>query len=289
MADPSSASADRPGEDGEGDADQDVAPAGSAGTDAAEDLEALRRQVEEKYDFENFTPAQMQEMTADEWEAAFDADSWVVGVDLLDRVEAELKTRISTREVFAAVEWFEEDGEPRLLAYSDEGYAVVYPDGSIEGEGTVMRDVRPTVVLCSMDDYEVPAPPDDVSLPSPDDVPEGTGRLGNLMLQFVAAVQVLAGVGLFVAWLTLDLPGATGRAKLVFPAAGLGFLLIGLFLFTVVANARLSDRFRAEEFRDRLRAIGHDGGDPPEFLPVDLEETVDSRSDLPERRDPDGA
>ena len=37
-------------------------------------------------------------------------------------------------------------------------------------------------------------------------------------------------------------------------------------LFAVVANARLSDKYRAEEFRNRLRAVGLDDGERPEFL-----------------------
>ena len=303
MTDPSSASAGPP-EDGddaeehvpvdpsEADGGDEVATTADVGEgDNAADLEELRRQVEETYDFENFTPAQMREMSLDEWEAAFDADSWIVGPELLERVEADLKNRIASREVFAALEWFEEAGERRLLAYSDEGYAIVHPDGSVEGEGTVMRDVRPTVVLCSMEEYEVATPPDDVSLPSPEDVAEGTGQLGNHMLQFVAFAQLLASIGLLVAWAVLDLPGA-GTATLVFPAAALGFFLIGVFLLTVVANARLSDRFRAEEFRNRLRAMGVADGERPDFLPVDPDrnETSAARSDSTDgrRRDPDG-
>jgi hypothetical protein len=50
---------------------------------------------------------------------------------------------------------------------------------------------------------------------------------------------------------------------------GLGFLTIGLILFTVVANARLSDRFRAEEYRNRLRAIGLESGERPDFVPIE--------------------
>jgi len=49
--------------------------------------------------------------------------------------------------------------------------------------------------------------------------------------------------------------------------AGLGFLTIGIILFVVVANARLSDSFRAEEYRERLRGIGLEDGQRPEFLP----------------------
>jgi hypothetical protein len=239
-----------------------------------DDLEALRRAVEEKYDFDNFGPDDMAEMTVEEWEAAFDPDSWVVGPALLDRVEDDLKNAIARRDVFAKLERYTEDGEPRLAAYSDEGYAVVYPDGSVEGSGTVLRDVKPTVALCSMEDYEVAPPPEDFELPSPTDVPEGSGEFGNLMLQVVAAGQLLVGLGLFVAW------AAGAVSTIVAPALALGFVLVGVFLFVVVANARLSDRFRAEEYRNRLRAVGTEEGERPAFLPpVDGDDEVDDIDD----------
>ena len=47
------------------------------------------------------------------------------------------------------------------------------------------------------------------------------------------------------------------------------FLLVGVFLFVVVANARLSDRFRSEEYRNRLRAVRDHGR--PDFVPIDDE------------------
>jgi hypothetical protein len=61
---------------------------------------------------------------------------------------------------------------------------------------------------------------------------------------------LLVGVALLIAWLVL--PSLT---TVVAPIAAIGFLVIGFFLFLVVANARLSDRFRVEEFRNRLRAL----------------------------------
>ncbi len=89
----------------------------------------------------------------EEWDDAFDEDSWIIGDELLDRVAQELRYRVANRDVFARLERHQDP--PRMLAYSDEGYAVVYPDGSVEGEGTVLRDVKPTVALCSMEDFEV--------------------------------------------------------------------------------------------------------------------------------------
>jgi hypothetical protein len=221
------------------------------------ELDALRREVEEKYDFDDFGPADMAEMTAEEWEAAFDPDSWVVGEELLTRVEKELKNRVSV------------EGEPHVLVYSDEGYALVSADGDIEGEGTVYRDVQPTLVLCSMDDFEVAEPPENFALPDPDAVAEGSSELGNTMLQIIAAGQIIGGLVLLGLWLFTDLiPFASnGELNIVPPVASAFFLLIGFFLFLVVANARLSDRFRSEEYRNRLRAL-RDGG-RPDFVPVD--------------------
>jgi hypothetical protein len=250
-----------------------------AGDDGDDELEALRREVEAKYDFDDFGPEDMARMTMEEWEAAFDPDSWIVGRDLIDRVEKELKGAIARRDVFAKVERYRQDGETRLVAYSDEGYAIVYPDGSVEGRGTVLRDVKPIVALCSMDSFEVSDPPADFDLPDPTEVPEASGEFGNLMLQIVAGVQLLVGLALLGIWLYDVLIAANDPSlqPLVGPPAGVVnlvplviagvMIVVGLFLFTVVANARLSDRFRAEEYRNRLRAVGLEDGERPDFLP----------------------
>lgn len=232
------------------------------GEPADSDIEALRAEVERKYDFDEFGPADMAEMTAGEWEAAFDDDSWVTGTELLDRIEAELKNRIARREVFAVLERVGEGDGERVLAYSDEGYAVVYADGSLEGEGTVYRDVKPTLVLCSMPEFEVAEPPENYGLPSPEQVPEGTGELGNTVLQLVAVAQLLAGIALVGAYFLVD-----GLSTIVAPLVGVAFLLAGVFLLLIVANARLSDRFRTAEFRNRLRAIQYEDGERPPFVP----------------------
>jgi hypothetical protein len=235
-------------------------------TDAGESLSALRQQVEEAYDFENFGPTDMERMSVEEWEAVFDPETWLTGEELLDRVEADLKTRVLQRDVFARVERL--STPERVVAYSDEGYAVVYADGSVEGEGTVLRDVKPTVALCSMEEYDAPPMPDGDLLPQPMDVPEGSGEFGNLMVQIIAGAQVLVGIVLLGAALLTELSVITA-------VAGLGFLFIGLLLFFVVANARLSDRFRAEEYRNRLRAVGLEDGERPEFLPESARESPD--------------
>jgi hypothetical protein len=214
----------------------------------------------------------MAQMSYEEWAAAFDHDSWITGEALLDRVEADLKSRVADRDVFAVIERIEQEGQPQLLAYSDEGYAVVYPDGTIEGSGTVLRDVKPSVALASMESYEVPEPPEGDVLPDPAEVPEGSGKLGNQLMQIIAAVHVLAGVALFVAWIAMALP-------IVAAVASLGFFFFGVFVFLLVANARLSDRFRAEEYRNRLRAVGLEDDERPEFLPGEGEESADSIPD----------
>jgi hypothetical protein len=238
--------------------------------------EELRRQVEEKYDFENFGPAEMAEMSAEEWDAAFDPDTWITGTELLDRVEADVKHRVLTRDVFARVERIADPD--RLVAYSDEGYAVVYPDGSVEGSGTVLRDVKPLVALCSMEEYDPPEMPEGELLPQPMEVPEGSGEFGNLMVQIIAGAQVLAGLGLFGAFLLAD----GGPVVLV---ASLGFLVIGITLFVVVANARLSDKFRAEEYRNRLRAVGLESDERPEWLPPEVEFEPDGELEEPPEGD----
>lgn len=209
-------------------------------------VQDLRERVEQKYDFDEFGPAEMAEMTPEEWDVAFDDDAWVTGAALLERVEADLKHRVENREVFAVIE---REGDQRVIAYSDEGYAVVYADGTVEGRGTVLRDVKPTVALTSMPDYDVPDMPEGDGLPDPASVPEGSGELGNKMVQVIAGAHVLAGIVLFFAWIGLALPAVAA-------VASFGFLGFGAFLFLIVANARLSDRFRAEEYRNRLRAIG---------------------------------
>jgi hypothetical protein len=230
--------------------------------DDADDLAALRDRVDEEYDFDDFGPSDMARMSAEEWDAAFDPDSWITGDRLLDRAEAELKSRIARRDVFGVLERVREDGEDRILVYSDEGYAIVRPTGEVSGQGTVLRDIEPIVALASMESYDVPEPPEDWSLPHPDTVPQGSGEFGNLMVQVIAVVQVLAGAALLVASFVADLN------TIVAPAMGIVFLLIGLFLFVMVANARLSDRFRSEEYRERLRAL-RQAKERPDFVPVE--------------------
>lgn len=229
----------------------------------------LRRRVEEEYDFENFGPAEMNRMSAREWEVSFDDSTWITGVELLDRVEEDLNARVADRDVFAVVERVTEAGAPRLLAYSDEGYAVIFPDGSVAGFGTVLRDVKPVVALCSMDTYDpLEAPADAALLPHPEEVPQGTGEFGNLMLQLVAGALGVSGLALFVAWMFS--PGN------VLPLAGAVLFVLGaVFLFATVANARLSDRFRAEEYRNRLRSVGLEDGERPDFLPLEDGKLVD--------------
>lgn len=227
----------------------------SEGDTADEELETLREAVEEKYDFDNFGPADMAEMSAEEWEAAFDHETWITGSELLDRVECDLKGKIASREIFAMLE----RDPQQLLVYSDVGYAIVSPDGTVEGEGSLRREVEPIVAMCSMEEYEISEPPEDYELPAPEAVAEQTGEFGNLMLQLIAGMQVVGGMALLVAFVLGFV------STLVAPAIGGLFVIVGGFLFLLVANARLSDRFRAEQYRNRLRALDVEEIERPEI------------------------
>ena len=241
------------------------------GEDGDEELAELRAAVEEKYDFEDFGPAEMAKMSGEEWDAAFDAETWITGERLLDRVEADLKSKIAARQIFAVVER-EAD---RLVVYSDTGYAVVGADGTVEGEGGVRRDVEPVVAMCSMDEYEVGEPPADYELPSADSVPEQTGEFGNLMVQIIAGGQLLGGLALIGAFLLRFVE------TIIAPVVGGLFIVVGIGLFALVANARLSDRFRAEQYRNRLRAVEAGGIDRPEIEGDAVGETADQEPPQP--------
>lgn len=231
------------------------------GSDDRDDTGPTLEEVEERFDFESFGPADLAEMTPEEWDVAFDPDSWITGHRLLERVETDLRRRIAERDVFAVVEWTRSGGEECLLAYSDEGYALVRPNGSVEGFGTVLNDVKPSVALCSMPEYEPEeAPPGLGELPDPAEVEQARGRLGNLMLQAISFAMAVCGLILLAAWLAYDLP-------LFAAVIALGFLVVAALLVFLVINARLSSRYRAEDYRERLRAAGVGSDDRPSFLP----------------------
>lgn len=269
MADSRESSEDDAEQSGAGTADEDAAAGPSAGA-STEDLstEELRARVEEQYDFEDFDAAAMDEMSVEEWEAVFDHDAWLTGPELLDRVEQELRANVERREVFAVVERVGDGEDDRVVAYSDEGYVIVRPDGTVQGTGTVLRDVEPMVALCSMEEYDVPDVDVNAGLPHPDSVQAGSGDFGNRMLQVVAGVTMLSGVAFLLVWLA-SVVGAIriGFAGAIIVTLGLVFVGVGVFLFLTVANARLSDRMRAEQYRDRLRAVGAGSDERPEFLP----------------------
>jgi hypothetical protein len=69
-----------------------------------------------------------------------------------------------------------------------------------------------------------------------------------------------------------------GESLLVAVVAGLGFLAFGVFLLVVVANARLSDRFRSEEYRERLRRT-READERPPFVPGPDEPALDGGAD----------
>lgn len=222
----------------------------------------FRERVEDQYNFDEFGPQEMQEMSGDEWEAAFESDSWITGSELLDRVESDLRARVERRDVFAVVERERTETGDRIIAYSDEGYAIVWPNGTVEGRGTVRRDVEPVVALCSMDSYEPDSPGGQGELPDPDAIGRGGSELGNRVMQIVGVVQLLAGVGLLIGWVVFQL-------EVFVPIVAVAFILFGLFVLILVANARLSDRFRAEEYRQRLEAAGAGSEERPSFVPDD--------------------
>lgn len=220
-------------------------------------------EIEPRYDFESFGPDDLAEMSVDEWEVAFDPESWVTGRELLERLEVDLRRRIAERDVFAVLEWTRSDGEECLVAYSDEGYALVRPTGSVEGFGTVLNDVKPSVALCSIPEYDPEPPPAGMgALPDPASVEAARSGLGNTMLQLVGLALGLGGLVLFIAWIAYDVPV---HAAII----GAIFLLMALFLLFMVANARLSSRYRAEDYRERLRAAGVGSDERPSFLPTD--------------------
>jgi hypothetical protein len=256
----SGADADRPESEAPG--------TGGDGTSEERSTEALRAEVEARYDFDDFDAEAMAEMSVEEWEAVFDPESWLTGAALLDRVERELRASVRDREVFAVVERVGEDEADRVVAYSDEGYVVVRPDGTVQGTGTVLRDVEPMVALCSMEAYEVPDVADDAGLPHPEAVRAGSGDFGNRMLQVVAGATSLAGGAFVTVWLG-SVVGAVdvGFAGAIVLTLGLLFVGVGAFLFMTVANARLSDRMRAEQYRERLRAVRAGSDERPAFLP----------------------
>jgi hypothetical protein len=130
----------------------------------------------------------------------------------------------------------------------------------------VLRDVKPSVALCSMDSYDAPPLPDEDLLPKPMEVPEGSGEFGNLMVQLIAGALFLSGAVLAGGALV------SGELGVIVGTVGLLFVVVGGLLFFTVANARLSDRFRAEEYRNRLRAVGMEDGERPEWLPESARE-----------------
>lgn len=234
-----------------------------------EDVDTSADDLEERDDFEEFGPEDFEEMTPEEWSEAFDPDSWVTGSALLERVEAELRDRIERRDVFAVVERITNEGEECLLSYSDEGYALIRPSGEVEGFGTVLRDVKPTVALCSMPEYEVEPVADEVgTLPDPATIDTARSEFGNKMLQFIGFALLVSTIALIGGWLLLDVPLAGAIIGVIFG-------IVAMFLLFTVANARLSTRYRAEGYRERLRSIGLGEVERPPFVPTDESELSD--------------
>lgn len=260
---------------GDGDPDRDGSSPDSGRE--TESLEELRKAVETQYDFDDFTPEDMASMSQGEWAAVFDDDTWITGTELLDRLESDLRSRVAERDLFAVIE---RPSSERLLAYSDSSYVEVDDEGRVDGDGPIRREVEPIVALCAMEEYEPGDTPVDQPLPNPDDVEAGSGRLGHVLLQLVAGVQILGGLGLLAAPLFVSLPGRS--TVILTTTAGLGFLVVGVILFVLVANARLSGRFQAQGYQQRLQAAGVGRDSRPDFVPIE-DESPGDRSESADR------
>jgi hypothetical protein len=123
----------------------------------------------------------------------------------------------------------------------------------------------PVVAVCTKEKFKVTEPPANADLPSPKTVKPGSGGLSRRLLLVVGVIRVIAGVVLLVSPVIVRLgPGAGAFTAVI----GLIFVGVGVLLGVLVANARLADRFRAAEYRERLEAAGVGSDQRPAFLPA---------------------
>lgn len=194
-----------------------------------------------------------------------DLELSIVGKELLNRIELDVKDRISRRNIIAAIETIHIDDEVHLLIYDDTGYALISLDGSTSGMGSIRTEVENIVVLCSLSTYDVP------ELPSGDfflgmNVPsKPSSGVGNKLLQMLASSFILIGILFLFSPLFVNFPRP--GSGILTTVSGFGFILTGLFLLLVVVHSRLSDRFRSMEYADRLKKIGIGSDFRPDFLP----------------------
>ena len=183
-----------------------------------------------------------------------DLEFSIVGKELLNRVELDIRDRISRRNIIAAIETIHIDDEENLLIYDDAGYALIALDGSVSGMGSIRTEIENIVVLCSMDTYDVPElPAGDFSL-NIDAISKSSSGIGNKLLQILASSFLIIGILLLFSPLFINFPRP--GSGILTTVSGFGFIFTGLFLLLVVVHSRLSDRFRSTEYADRLKKIG---------------------------------
>ena len=184
-----------------------------------------------------------------------DLEFSIVGKELLNRVDLDIKDRISRRNIIAAIETIHIDDEENLLIYDDAGYALIALDGSVSGMGSIRTEIENIVVLCSMDTYDVPElPAGDFSL-NIDAPSKSSSGIGNKLLQILASSFLIIGILLLFSPLFVNFPRP--GSGILTTVSGFGFIFTGLFLLLVVVHSRLSDRFRSTEYADRLKKIGY--------------------------------
>ena len=194
-----------------------------------------------------------------------DLEFSIVGKELLNRVDLDIKDRISRRNIIAAIETIHIDDEENLLIYDDAGYALIALDGSVSGMGSIRTEIENIVVLCSMDTYDVPElPAGDFSL-NIDAPSKSSSGIGNKLLQILASSFLVIGILLLFSPLFVNFPRP--GSGILTSVSGFGFIFTGLFLLLGVVHSRLSDRFRSTEYADRLKKIGIGSDFRPDFLP----------------------
>lgn len=189
----------------------------------------------------------------------------IVGLDLIDRIEADTKDRIRRRNILAMIERISIEGIDHILIYDDLGYAIVEPDGSVSGIGSIRAEMENVVVLCSMSNYDVPELIKDNFLPNISSTYKPPNQIGNKLLQILSLSFFIIGCTLLVSPIFLNFYASS--ATILTTISGFGFILISLFITTMVVHSRLSDRFRSSEYQNRLKNIGIGSNSRPSFIP----------------------
>ncbi len=189
----------------------------------------------------------------------------IVGTDLLDRIEADTKDRIRRRNILAMIERISIEGTGHILIYDDLGYALVEPDGSVSGIGSIRTEIENVVVLCSMSSYDVPELLNGNFLPKISSTYKPANQIGNKLLQTLSFSFFIIGFILLISPIFINFYASS--ATILTTISGLGFILTSLFIITLVIHSRLSDRFRSSEYQNRLKNIGIGSNSRPSFIP----------------------